>query len=185
MRRAWLLIVITAFFLTALPATGAYAAGQMKIGYFDITRVITKSEAGKAKEKELTNELESVKKEVKKYEDMFTKKRSEFDSKSLLWGEKVRREKLKELALMERQLQERRRAAEIRLRQVQRRLMDPLLRDVKSVLERVGKRGGYSIIFERGQAGIFYAPGAYDLTDRVIKEFNVMYEKKSKERKKR
>jgi outer membrane protein len=178
-----IILAVAALFFSGCFAASAFAASQSKIGYFDLTEVIAKSEAGKALDKEMSSEVESVKKDVKKYEDEFDKKRSEFESKNLLWDEKVRKEKLRELAMMERQLAERRRAAELRLRQVQRKLTSPLLRDIQNIVEGIGKRGGYTIVFERAQAGIFYAPGAFDLTDRVIKEFNDSYEKKRRRRK--
>lgn len=174
-------VVFLGAFLLALCGAGPlYAAQQVKIGYFDLGEVLQRSEAGKDVDKEMSDEVDSVKKEVKKFEDEFSKKRSEFDSKSLLWGKEIREKKLKELIGMEKELVERRRAAEMRLRQIQRRLTTPLIRDINDILEKVGKRGGYSIIFEKGQAGIFYAPGAFDLTDQIIKEFNVLYEKKKK-----
>ncbi|MBW2259706.1 MAG: OmpH family outer membrane protein, partial [Deltaproteobacteria bacterium] len=55
-----------------------------------------------------------------------------------------------------------------------------ITKDVFEIVEKIGKREGYTLILDRRVGGIVYAPTAIDITDKVIKEYNAMDAKRDK-----
>jgi hypothetical protein len=43
---------------------------------------------------------------------------------------------------------------------------------VLEIVAKIGKEGGYTMIFEIPGAGIWYAPDSLNLTDKIIQELN-------------
>ena len=52
------------------------------------------------------------------------------------------------------------------------RLMGPLRTRLVAIVEEVGRKEGYSMIFLRNSPGLMYSREAMDVTDTVIKYFN-------------
>ena len=58
------------------------------------------------------------------------------------------------------------------LAQQEARLTKGILEKMQGILRRVGQREGYSLIVERNEAGVMWAPSNIDLTDQVIQKYN-------------
>ena len=51
-------------------------------------------------------------------------------------------------------------------------LLTPLKTKVLEIVAKIGKEGGYTMIFEVHSAGILYAPDSLNLTDKIIQGLN-------------
>ena len=61
------------------------------------------------------------------------------------------------------------------LESLEQQLLEPLKLKMLDIVDRIGKEEGYTMIFEREHAGLFYAPNSLNLTDRIIRELNEIY----------
>jgi len=53
---------------------------------------------------------------------------------------------------------------------------EKILKEVEKVIYKIGKTEGYDLILEK--SAVLYAPEAYDITDKVIREYDKTYSTK-------
>jgi len=51
---------------------------------------------------------------------------------------------------------------------------EAMLKDLEKVVEEIGKKNGFTMIFERRSSGIMFLEAAIDITDKVIEAYNKM-----------
>jgi outer membrane protein len=56
--------------------------------------------------------------------------------------------------------------------------MNQIQKDVFDIANELGKAQGYTLIIEKKVAGVIYVANKVDLTDEVIKKYNLTYAKK-------
>ena len=63
------------------------------------------------------------------------------------------------------------------LQNLEKKLVNALLKEVSALVEEIGKKEGYLLIINN--TGVMYSPGSINITDQLIKELNARYDKKS------
>jgi len=51
-------------------------------------------------------------------------------------------------------------------------LTQKILKDIEGIISRIGSEDGYTIIFERTEAGIIYGIPSADITKKVVQDYN-------------
>lgn len=168
-------VIVCAFVaLTAFVRVGA--AAEVKIGYANLQRALNECVAGvKAKEalkeeaKKLEDVLNAKQEELKKLKDEITKKGS-------LWNKETREQKEQELNAKAQDFQRQYMQYNDDLNKKKVSTEAQIIEDLKSVVDEVAKKKGYTYVFEKSVGGLLYAPADTDLTDEVIK----VYDKRQK-----
>ena len=169
-------------FLTALFFPALLFAG-VKIGYVDINRVINESKAGKEIKRQFVEYMNSVQSQLKALQEEINKLREEIQTKGKFMDEETLKKKRLEL---ERKMSDYKilyQDAQRELRQRDQQASEKVMGMLKKIIERIGKKEGFTIILEKTQSAILYASPKIDLTDEVLKAFDEMYEKSKKEKK--
>lgn len=160
------------------PAPAAAAAGS-RVAYIDTQRVMARSVAGVAAREALERDKAAMQKQVDGLQAELAKLKDELEKKGQLLSPEVRKEKQD---TMERKVRDLRRLAddfEKDLAKKDRELMSKFARDLQGVVQKIGKERGYLMIVD-ARAGLMYGAPEADLTDEVIKEFDVAARKVSK-----
>lgn len=164
-------IIICAFVALMAFARPA-ASAEIKIGYANLQRALNECTAGvKAKEslkeeaKKLEDELNVKQEELKKLKDEITKKGS-------LWNKETREQKEQELNAKAQDFQRQYMQYNDELNKKKVSTEAQIIEELKSVIEEVAKKKGYTYVFEKSVGGLLYAPADTDLTDEVIKTYN-------------
>jgi outer membrane protein len=159
----------------------AYGANVQKIGIIDLQKIIEESSVGKRSSVEM-------KSQGKKMEDILKEKGAEIeelqkslDQKSTVISKAAREKKEQDLRDKIADLKSLQRRYQDVLRELNINLSKQITKDVFEIVDKIGKQEGYTLILDRRVGGIVYAPTAIDITDTVIKEYNVMDAKRSKE----
>ena len=63
------------------------------------------------------------------------------------------------------------------LQNLEKKLVNALLKEVSSLVEEIGKKEGYLLIINN--TGVLYSPNSINITDQLIKQLNARYAKKS------
>jgi outer membrane protein len=177
MRIILLTITLCLFGLSGI----VYGAEVQKIATIDLQDIIEKSNVGKRSSVE-------IKTQGKKMEEILQEKGSEIeelkkslDQKAMVMSEEARekkeqglRDKLTDLKSLQRRYQD-------VLRDLNINLSRQITKDVFDIAEEIGKREGYTLIIDRRVGGVVYSPSAIDITDKVIREYNALDAKRSKE----
>jgi outer membrane protein len=96
----------------------------------------------------------------------------EFESQRFVLSKEALQEREINLLKQRRDLERDFQSAQEELEIEQRRIMDPLLRDVRAAVHKVGEANSFTVILERGSPGVLYFETGLDITDLVIQSLN-------------
>lgn len=143
-----------------------------KIGFIDVQRVLARSQAGVAAREQLEREKAAMQKEMDGRRVDMEKLREELEKKGPLMTAEVRREKQE---LFEKKRRDAARMADDFQKDLEKKesgLLQKVLADLSTVIDRVGKSKGYWLVVERSRGGVLYAANEADLTDEVIRVYD-------------
>ena len=156
-------------FLLALSAASVQAQG-FKIGFIDIQKAISESQAGKRAKERFQAQVKKAEGDLLKEKNDVERLKSDFDKKAPLMKEEERKNMEKELnrRIVNYQRTMNDHQEELRLRE--REMTGEILKELEKVVTEIGKNEKFTLIFERSQA-LYYDP-VIDVTDRVIDIYN-------------
>jgi outer membrane protein len=146
------------------------SANEAKFGYIDMQKAIQNTASGKKAKKELEDEFNKKKKELEKREADIKKMGEDFEKRSMAMNEEARAKKQQEIQLEMRKYQELAGKSQMDIQKRERDLTQPIVNKLKSIVDDIAQKEGYTFIFERAENSVMWAKKELDLTDRVIKE---------------
>jgi outer membrane protein len=152
----------------------AWAAEVVKLGFFDKQAIVDRSEIGKRGGESFKIEMKKVREKLEAERQELKELEEEMKKKEVIWSEDLKKVKLQEFFTKKRNLEQQVIQANRELEQLEQELLKPLKEKLVEVVARIGKEEGFTMIFERDDAGLFYAPNSLDLTDQIIRELNVI-----------
>ncbi len=167
-RVSGILFLTFLFFCSMIMASTQLWAQALKIGVFDIQKIVRESKTIDSYRQQLYKNLETKRKPLKEKEDA-----------ARLLEEKLRKEG-ERLSINERKNLEERLANEAKelrrlkedidmeLQKLDRELTQKAFTEISGVINKVAADGGYSIIFEKRAAGIVYVVDTIDITGRIL-----------------
>ncbi len=160
--------------------TPAYGADVAKIGTIDFQRILDTSTAGKEAQAQLNKQAKQMESDLKSKGAEIEEDRKQFEREALVMNKEMKDNKEREMRIKIndfKQLQQRYTGI---ARELQFRLMGEIREKVDKLVQEIGKREGYLLIFERKEAGLVYMPSKIDLTDKLIKQYNTQHAKAQK-----
>jgi outer membrane protein len=164
----------TSLVLAALLASAGlpHVASAQKIGVVDMQRALTETEDGRKAKDQLKKLFDQRQKTLDKQQtDLKTLKDSLEKQRDVLSRE-VLAKKLEEYQKAFGELQTTYMEFQRELAAKEGELTKPILERMQRVMKRIGQADGFSLIIERGEAGVVYVPSTYDLTDLLIQRYN-------------
>ena len=153
---------------------------EVKIGVFDLQKVMVKSQAGKDIKKFLEQKRDFYSKEIKKREQILKQMRQDLEKKAMMLSEQAKQEKEKEYQKKLRDLKLYASDSENELKNLYREKTQKLIHDILLVARDYGKKKNFTFIIEKQEGGIVYVSNTVDITDEILKEFDNLYKKNKK-----
>jgi outer membrane protein len=147
-----------------------WAQDRVKIGFIDLQRAITESQAGKRAKDRFQLQVKKVETELLKEKQELERLRAELDKKGPLLKEEERRNL--EGDLQKRYVNYQRTMADHQqdLRQKEGLMTSEILKDLEKIVNDVGKAEKFTLILERSQ--VLYSDQGIDVTNKVIEAYN-------------
>lgn len=161
-------------------AAPVWAQNVAKLGVVDFKRVLASSAAGKAAQAEINGKGKKMETELKGKAETIQNLRKELELKSLALDEETRTEKERQIRIQLNDLKMAEQQYSKEFKQFEVRLVRRIQQELVAIVEEVGKKEGYLMIFEQREAGVMYFPASIDITDKVIHEYNQRFDLKSK-----
>ncbi len=158
--------------LGALLLTGSATAADVKLAVVDQRRALISSNEGRKAEKVLKALMEKKREQIEPLERDLKRKEEEFESQKYVLSRTALEERKLELLKQQRDLERSMREAQDELEIEQRKLMQPILKQVEKALEEIGKDKDFTVILEKASPGVVYAHDSVDITDLVIQKLN-------------
>ena len=171
MKRIGAVLFIVAFSIFfVLPAV--QAAETLKIGIFDLQKVIKESKTVESYRQKLGKDADAKKKLFSDKQNAVrqTDEKLKKDAAKLKPNERKTLED--KLQAETKELQRLKEDIELQLKKADRELTDKVLRDINAIIQQIYEKENYSIIFEKSAAGVINFRNTLDITDKVIKAYD-------------
>ncbi|HXG53428.1 MAG TPA: OmpH family outer membrane protein [candidate division Zixibacteria bacterium] len=160
----WIVCVVVLF------AAPAPAQDRIKIGFIDIQRAITESQAGKRAKEKFQAQVKKVEAELLKEKQELERLKADLDKKGPLLKEEERRNLEADLQRRIVNYQRAMQDNQQELRQKEGMMTSDILRDLEKIVAEVGKSEKFTLILERNQ--ILYSDQGIDITNKVVEVYN-------------
>lgn len=157
-------------FLLLLFAVPLGAQEKLKIGYVDIQKAITESQAGKRAKERFQAQVKKAESDLLKEKQEVERLKSDFDKKGPLLNEEERKNLEKEFQRRYVGYQRSMRDYQEELRQREGEMTGEILKELEKIVYEVGKSEKFTLIVERSQ--VLYIDQGIDITNRVIELYN-------------
>lgn len=143
---------------------------KVKIGYIDLQRAISESQAGKRAKERFQAQVKKVEADLLKEKQELERLKAELDKKGPLLKDEERRNL--EADLQKRYVNYQRTMTDHQqdLRQKEGLMTSDILKDLERIVNEVGKAEKFTLILERSQ--LLYSDQGIDVTNRVIEVYN-------------
>ncbi|HUD00153.1 MAG TPA: OmpH family outer membrane protein [Candidatus Polarisedimenticolaceae bacterium] len=158
------------FFLTLLCVPVAGAQERVKIGFIDIQRAISDSNAGKRAKERFQAQVKKAEAELLKEKTELERLKADLDKKGPLMKEEERRNLEGDLQRRYVNYQRTMTDHQQELRQKEGALTGDILKELEKIVNDIGKSDKFTLILERNQ--ILYSDQGIDVTNKVIEVFN-------------
>jgi len=160
------------FVFIALDISYLRAQTPLKIGVFDLQRIMRDSKVIQGYRKVLEREIEAKRRlfSEKQESARLTEERLKKEDKGIQPEE---RKGLEER--LTRELRELRRSKEdidMELQRIDRELSQRAIREISDIIRNISQKEKYSMVFEKALAGIAYCEGSFDITLKIIETYD-------------
>jgi len=160
---------LVAFLLALMPGS-AWAQQQLKIGFLDVQRVITESQAGKRARDRFQADVKKAETDALRDKNEIERLKADLDKKGPLMKEDERRNLEADLERRFVNYQRSVNDTQQLLQKKDREMTNDILKELEKVVAEVGKSDKFTLILERSQ--ILYSDQGIDITNRVLEVFN-------------
>jgi outer membrane protein len=139
----------------------------VKIGIVDVDQVVSSTEEGKAARQELERKQREAQAQIEPMYARYQEQEEDLKQKRFVLSEEALFQKQLDLAEMRSQIQNKGKELEDQLKLDQARIEGPIKRKLLEI-----KSAGFTLILQRGGAGMLYAREALDITDLIVEKYN-------------
>ena len=175
--------IVTMIFSVCLFVASSFGADVAKIGIVNFQTILEKSDAGKMAMAEINKHGKELEANLKKKGKEIEEAKNKLEREALVMSKDMREEKEREIRINTNDLKILQNKYTADLRQLEAKLVRNIQKEVLEIIEDIGKKEGYLVIFEKREAGVMYSPDTIDITDRLIQKYNSIFSKKSSQKK--
>jgi outer membrane protein len=166
------ILVVVGFCCMAIES---FAADIAKIGVIDVPRILATSSGGKMANTELQKQGNRMKGSLEKALGEFNELKKRYEREALVMSREMRESKERELKILQMDIEAQERKYSKDFQVLNQKLTDRIRKEIMTVVDKIGKKGGYLLIVEKG--AVMYAPKKVDITDAVIQDYNSSFAK--------
>lgn len=177
MERGFIFLTGVLFLFFILFTSVAQAQQEpLKIGIIDIKRVLNTSKYGQEVMEKLQKKYEELQAKIEAKGKELEALKDEIEKKSQLWSADVREKKQSEYQKKLRELKTFQEDAQFEMQEYEKKLLDPIFKELEDIIKRYVEKEKYDLIMERGQPGIYYASPRVDISPVIVDLFNKHYD---------
>jgi outer membrane protein len=158
-----------AFLATALANT---AFAEVKLAYVDMQRALVEVEEGRSAKAKLQSEVERRKKEFDAEQAKLRDDKAVLDKQGAMMSEEVRNQKFTELQKRLFELTQKAEKMQVELADKERTELKKIFEKMDPIIAAIAQREGFTMVLERSDSGLVYAPANLDVTNELVRSYN-------------
>ena len=159
-------------------ANSLFAANVAKIGVIDLQKILATSTSGKAIQAQLKSQKDKMESDLKQKGSEIEKISKRLERESMVMSKEMREEKEREQRIKINDFKTLQKKFRSDLQKLEGQLMNQLQKDIKGIVDAIGKKKGYLLIINK--YNVLYSPDSIDITDDLIKQLNAKTAKRKK-----
>jgi outer membrane protein len=171
--------VVTFALATPLFAGGAAQAVEFKAGYVDLQRALLEVDEGRAAKARLQKMVEEKQKDLDREQEALRKEMQTLEKQASAMSEETRIKKQTELQQRALTLGQKWEKGQKEMAQKERTELQAIFTRMDPIIAEIARREGLTMVFEKTDSGLVYAPPALDLTNELVRLYNARAGKKA------
>ncbi|HEX9814709.1 MAG TPA: OmpH family outer membrane protein [Myxococcota bacterium] len=157
----------------ALLVVGTAAQDEpIKIGVVDLDQAISSTEDGKAAREEMARKQREAEAQIAPLYERYQALDEDLKAKKFVLSDESLFQKQLDMAEVRNQIENKVKEIEGQLKVDKFRIQEPLLNKLRQIINETGRDQGFTLILQRGAAGVIYTREALDITDLIIAQYN-------------
>ena len=154
-----------------------FCADVAKIGVINFQTIMKESSAGKIIQKQISEKGASLQKKLGDEKTQLDELKKSFEREALVLSPEKQQEKQREFRIRVNDFKKMQEDFSRQFKQLEVQLLNEMQKAVFEIANKMGKEEGYLLVLEKKTAGIIYHPDQIDITDQVIKKYNLKVSK--------
>jgi outer membrane protein len=159
----------------ALAVLPTLARAELRIGYVDLQRAIREVDEGKAATAVLKHDFDEKQKTLDTKKTEFDKAKTDFEKQSVVMADQAKKDRAGELDRKAMELQQLFMQMQKDLSEREREVMRGIFDKMSGVVREIAEADGFTMVLDRNDAGIVYAPPSLDLTNELVRKYNARF----------
>lgn len=168
MRRLLLVILAVSMLPTA-------ALADIKLGYVDLQRALVEIGEGRLARDKLKGDLDKRKAEFEAEQNKIRDDKAILDKQGSMMSEEVRNQKFTELQKRFFELSQKAEKLQVEMAQAEQKELRKIFDKMDPIIASISQREGLTMVFEKSDSGLVYAPPSLDLTNELVRTYNDKY----------
>lgn len=165
-------IALTTAVLFLFGAVSALAADKPKIGIVNFQKILVTSSPGKIAKTEINKKGKEMEETMKSKGQELEDLKKTIEREALVMSKEKRDEKEREFRIKVNDFKTMQAQYRDEFKAFEAGFIKKINKEVLDLAQTMGKKEGYTLIFERNAAGVMYFSEALDMTDQLIAEYN-------------
>ncbi|MDP3235982.1 MAG: OmpH family outer membrane protein [Myxococcales bacterium] len=165
MRRSLIAVLFLSLFATV-------AHADIKLGYVDLQRALIEVGEGQAAKNKLKSEMDKKKGELDAEQAKLTDDKAVLDKQGAMMSEEVRTQKFTEWQKRLYDVMQKAQKVQVELQDKERTELKKIFEKMDPIIAAIAQREGLTMVFEKTDSGLVYAPPSLDLTNELVRTYN-------------
>ena len=161
---------IAVLFSAALVSSIAHA--DVKLGYVDLQRALIEVSEGQVAKSKLKGEMDKKKAELDGEQAKLTDDKAVLDKQGAMMSEEVRTQKFTEWQKRLYEVMQKAQKVQVDLQEKERNELKKIFEKMDPIVAAIAQREGLTMVFEKTDSGLVYAPPSLDLTNELVRTYN-------------
>ncbi len=154
-------------------ALSAFGADVAKIGILDFQRILNESSAGKMTRKNISEKGTGFQNRLKAEKEQLDEMKKAFEREALVLSPEKQAEKQREFRIRVNDFKKMQDNFGKEFKGLEIKLLNKIQGEVFKIANEIGKEEGFLVIIEKKAGGVIYHPEQIDITEKVIKKYNL------------
>lgn len=160
----------------AVSAAAPEVYAQIKVAVVDLQRALNQTEDGRQAKRRLERLFKKRQRALNQKQAKLKKMKASIEKQKSVLSKQALQKKLQNYRQRFVQLKSAYVQYQRGLAKKEAGLTKKILKRMQAIVRRIGQQEGYTVVLERNEGGVVWAPNHLDLTDRVIQRYNAKYE---------
>ncbi|MFN0061353.1 MAG: OmpH family outer membrane protein [Myxococcaceae bacterium] len=162
-------VALTSMALLMAPTA---AMADIKVGYVDLQRALGEVEEGKNAQNRLKGILDSKQRELDKEQEGLRKEKEALEKQASAMSEETRNKRAADLQKKLFDLAQKWEKGKAEMATKQQEELQGIFRKMEAIIATIAQREQLTLVFEKSDSGLVYAPPSLELTNELVRVYN-------------